>query len=334
VTDRFARALDDLRRKYVPDRRLGVFEVSESGGALTGATTSREALLALRALAAEAGLGTEVRQLPDASVGNGTAAVVTAAVAPLGDHPEVSAPRVTEGLHGEPLHVLERREGWLRVRTGDGYHAWIHAGYVAVGPAHWQEDWVGRATARSLGVALQCDGDRMRLPVGARVAWHRDGRVELADGRIARVVEGEVRAESEVRAEARLVAAPEIGLRWYGGAPYLWGGRSDWGLDCSGFVQAVHGARGVVLPRDSDQQFGSGRAVPVTADGAGYHSGDLLFFTEQGGGRVSHVAMWVGAGRIAHATLTRGGLVTEDLFADVPRLRRMRDHLVGVRRVG
>jgi cell wall-associated NlpC family hydrolase len=140
-----------------------------------------------------------------------------------------------------------------------------------------------------------------------------------------------VRSEVELRAEARLVAAPEIGLRWYGGAPYLWGGRSDWGLDCSGFVQAVHGARGVALPRDSDQQFGIGREVPIAGTGSGYQSGDLLFFTDEG--RVSHVAMWVGAGRIAHSTLARGGLVTEDLFAEVPRMRRLRDNLVGVRRV-
>ncbi|HTR21264.1 MAG TPA: C40 family peptidase [Gemmatimonadales bacterium] len=331
MTDRLARAIDDLRRKSVPDRRLGVFEVEAGDRVITGLTTSRDAMQALRALALEGGLKSDVRMLPDASVGTNAAAVVTSAVAPLFDQPKISLPRVTEGLHGEPLHILERRDPWLRVRTGDGYHAWIHDGYVSQGSMDWLDDWTGRAAGRTLGVELESEGARMRLPVGARLALHRDGRVEIADGRIARVVRGDVRPESELRAEARLVAAPEVGLRWFGGAPYSWGGRSDWGLDCSGFVQAVHGARGAALPRDSDQQFAIGREVPAAVNGAGYHSGDLLFFAEDG--RVSHVAMWMGAGRIAHSTLARGGLVIEDLFADTPRMRRMRDHLVGVRRV-
>lgn len=335
MTDRLTRAIDDLRRKYVPDRRLGVFEVTVADGSIEGVLTSRDAMQALRTMAAEAGLRSNVRPLPEASVGIDTAAIVTAAVAPLSEQPQISQPRVTEGLHGECLQVLERRDLWLRVRCADGYHAWIHAGYVAQGSAEWQEDWNARTGARSLGAEFECEGARVRLPVGARVALHRDGRVELADGRLANLVRGDVRPEPELKAEARLVAAPEIGLRWYGGAPYLWGGRSDWGLDCSGFVQAVHGARGVALPRDTDQQFGVGREIPMSGSGARYQSGDLLFFTEVGGagGRVSHVAMWVGAGRIAHATLARGGLVTEDLFADEPRMTRLREHLVGVRRV-
>jgi len=331
VTDRLARALDDLRRKWVPDRRLGVFDVVASGERLVGRTTSREALADLRQMGAQAELAVDVSLLPDASVDEGGMAVVTAAVAPLLDEPSISAPRVTEGLHGEPLALLERRGDWLHVRGADGYVAWTHAGYATIGTNDWLADWLARATARSLGCELEYQGMRLRLPIGARLALRRDGQVETADGRLARIYTGMVRVESELHAETRLIAAPELALRWFGGAPYLWGGRTEWGVDWWGLVQGICAARGVALPRDTDQQFVTGEEVRLDAGGAGYHAGDLLFFAEER--RVSHVALWAGAGRMVHSTLSRGGVVSEDLFAGSPRLKRLREHLVGVRRV-
>jgi len=333
MNDRLARAVDDIRRKWVPDSRQGVFEVTIADDRITGHTTSREALVELRRLAGDASLGIDATLLPDASVDDGGVAVVTAAVAPLLQQPAVSAPRVSEALHGEPLGLLQRHGDWLRVRGGDGYLGWTHTGYVKVGSTDWLEDWLSRATARSLGCELEMQGARLRLPIGARLAARRDGEVETADGGLARVVGGMVRSQIELHAEARLIAAPELARRWFGGAPYLWGGRTEWGVDCSGLAQAVYAARGVGLPRDSDQQFSVGVEVPLAALGAGYHAGDLLFFAE--GGRVGHVALWAGAGRIVHATLSRGGVVTEELFGggEVPRMRRMRDQLVGVRRM-
>src|SRR5256714_1147187 len=79
---RLERALDDLRRRWVPDRRLGVFDVEVAGERLAGCVSSRDALEALRRFAADSGLGDEVRLLPDASVGHDRAAVVDHAIAP------------------------------------------------------------------------------------------------------------------------------------------------------------------------------------------------------------------------------------------------------------
>ncbi|MGH7530853.1 MAG: SH3 domain-containing protein, partial [Gemmatimonadales bacterium] len=155
--DRRARDRDDLGRKWVPDARLGVFEIAVTAEAVRGATTSRDALDALRVWARTAGLACDVRLLPDASVGAAGAAVVTAALAPLTAEPRLASPRVSEALHGECLDVLEcpgERSGWLRVRARDGYVGWLHGGYAATGPLDWAGDWEARATARALGADI------------------------------------------------------------------------------------------------------------------------------------------------------------------------------------
>jgi len=341
MVDHLERDVADVAGQWTPDPRLAVFEVRVEPQRLVGCTTSRDALAALRRLAAAAGRAADVRLLPDASVRVAPRAVVTAALAPLLREPRISADRVSEALHGESLVLLERRdEGgvWLRVRAGDGYHAWTHAGYVATGSDDWADDWASRATAGSLGAELKFEDQRFRLAVGARVALGRraDGEgereVETADGRRWSVVAGTVRPDAERRAEARLLAAPEWAQRWFSGAPYLWGGRTEWGLDCSGLVQATYAARGLALPRDSDLQSQAGREVAIDPTGAAYEAGDVLCFAD--GHRISHVALWAGAGRIVHSALSRGGVASDDLFADTPAAKRLRDFLVAVRRPG
>src|SRR3989442_13359345 len=101
--DKVERAIDDLGRRWLPDRRLGVFEVVLNGEPrrLSGRTTSPEALEALRRLAADAGLVAELVRLPDASVGGEGAAGPPPAVAPPLQQPKVSGARGHQGRPGE-----------------------------------------------------------------------------------------------------------------------------------------------------------------------------------------------------------------------------------------
>jgi gamma-D-glutamyl-L-lysine dipeptidyl-peptidase len=89
------------------------------------------------------------------------------------------------------------------------------------------------------------------------------------------------------------------------GTPYQWGGITPCGADCSGFVQTVFAVHGIALPRDAYQQALEGQ--PCDGDQAG----DLLFFSEREDGRITHVAIALGAAEFAHVALGRGGHAVE-----------------------
>ena len=93
-------------------------------------------------------------------------------------------------------------------------------------------------------------------------------------------------------------------------APYVWGGITPWGADCSGFVQTVFGLHGVALPRDAKLQAEVGDEVAGVDKMA---TGDLAFFSDNGDGAISHVALALGEGRVAHVALGRAGFHIENL---------------------
>jgi len=109
--------------------------------------------------------------------------------------------------------------------------------------------------------------------------------------------------------------------------PYVYGGNSPSGFDCSGLVQYVYAKEGVDLPRTSRQMAGSGIAVSPTA--AAMAVGDLMLFTQ--GGQISHVAIYAGSGRFIHSSSSGHGVRYDDL--NTQRGQWFADHLVAVRRV-
>ena len=113
----------------------------------------------------------------------------------------------------------------------------------------------------------------------------------------------------------------------YLGVPYVYGGSTPQGFDCSGFVQYVYAREGVDLPRTSRQMGGSGMAINRSAGAMAV--GDLLLFSQ--GGAISHVAIYAGDGRIIHSSSSGHGVRYDDL--NTPRGRWYVDHLVAVRRV-
>lgn len=268
---------------------------------------------------------------------SGDAALVRVAWVPGRAEPDRRAEMTTQWLSGETLAVEEEGRGrWVRVRDPGGYGAWVDGGGLVRTSAGEAERWRERATAWSMGTDLApAPGERAGpppprwLPWGARAAPEGDGRLEVAGG--ARVMPVEPAAVVSDRADRFPRTGDEVvrtARRWLG-VPYLWGGRTRVGVDCSGLVQAVLAAHRVELPRDSGDQRaallgeagGEGGTPPLEGE-----AGELLYFGPEDGG-TDHVALRVGGSRVLHAAAGNGQVAEDDLAGDGPMARRLRDRL-------
>ena len=106
---------------------------------------------------------------------------------------------------------------------------------------------------------------------------------------------------SALNSGAKIVAT----AKQYIGVPYLWGGSTPAGFDCSGFVQYVFKHHGIQLPRTSQQQWTTGRQIATSQ----LQPGDLVFFNTSGSG-VSHLGIWVGDGQFIHASSSKGVMIS------------------------
>jgi hypothetical protein len=274
-----------------------------------------------------------------------THAIVTASLAPLLGSPDLRAELVSQAPLGHLLAIVEERDRFLRVRGEDDYPGWIHRGYVAHGDAGWVESWRADAHHISLGAVLSLDGrTRVQLPLGARVAPEAGGAVHLPDGRIGQLAGGRIALVSALQDEAREMPPATWAEVFFSGAPYLWGGVTPWGVDCSGLVQVTFRMRGIALPRDAHLQAKAGSAVTAADANHDFESGDLLFFTDpaapgarpSGGGdagRVTHVAIADGAGGVMHASLAAGGVCRSPLSGESAEAAELRRSFVAARRV-
>jgi len=331
--------VERVRREFAPEPRTAIFEVRldprDDGFAFTGVTTEAAAVdeLLRRALALTPGrtIADEVVRLPDPVLGDAIWAVVRACVAPVHFAPDVRATQTSQYVLGSRLQLLLHSGRWYRVRGEDGYIGWVNRGYLAPGDEAWARAWesaAGGQQAVSLGAELVDESGTVvvRLPWGARVASDGNGRCFLPDGRAAALASGELVPALELRSRFPSAGDPIVASarRWLG-TPYLWGGVTMGGVDCSGFVQAVNRLHGVPLPRDAELQVAVGTRVAAGDDFRHLRPGDLLFFTEVPG-RITHVGLSTGGAGLIHSALSNGGVATNHLTGNAelePTLRRM-----------
>lgn len=342
----FDDTIEEVRRELKLDYRSSIFDVrvEQRGGRLCvlGASTVPSAVETLIARLTQVKdrkyIRDEVQRLPEAGSTGDVHVLVRAAIAPVYGDPALPAPQISQAVLGTRLDLLNRIGDWCRVRLEDGYIGWVHKGYLQFGDEDWAYAWE-RATrgepAVSLGAEMMDDAGRVfaRLPWGARCVRFTQEQYELPDGRRGIIGSGEVVAVDRIndRFPARGDSVSRTARRWIG-APYLWGGVTTGGVDCSGLVQAVFWLHGVALPRDSDQQSLMGDAVDPGPDFKNLNPGDLVFFSETTA-RVSHVAISLGGSHIVHGGLSNGGVDLNNLTGDLEYEAKLRSVFTRAQRV-
>ncbi|OYQ30018.1 hypothetical protein CHU93_07385 [Sandarakinorhabdus cyanobacteriorum] len=224
--------------------------------------------------------------------------------------PDAAAEAVSELLFGERFEIAEVKAGFALGRScHDRYIGWVDFAALALPAAEPSHRITARRapvfSAASIKAAVQ-----QELPFGARVAGELDGNfLALAGNGFVH------RRHVEAMPVDRFAAAA-----LFAGAPYLWGGRSPDGVDCSGLVQQALSVEGIALRRDTDLQREQGEAVKFAAREAG----DLIFWP-------GHVGLLLDGDRLCHANAHWMAVVTEPLAdvmeragADEPVVRRYR----------
>ncbi len=244
---------------------------------------------------------------------------VASFAAPLRARPAGDASLDTEALYGERVSVFEDEEGWAWGQLeSDGYVGYLPSGMLRA---------AGAVPTHRVAVlrSFLYPGPSMKLPIAGALPMGATLAVQRIEGDFAVTESGSVWAGHLVpldRFATDFVAVAEQFL----GVPYLWGGKSGLGLDCSGLVQVSLAMAGIAAPRDSDMQAGFGTSVPVTPGLAGLRRGDIVCWK-------GHVGIMADAETLLHAT-GHTMLVVKEPLRDVAEriLSKVERPIIAIRR--
>lgn len=301
--------------QYIPDTREDLYKIKfqKEGSSLVvlGETTNSGAKQALLKSLTEAkfSIVDSIRLLPDKTLGNSVWGLVNISVCNVRTSPGHDAEMATQAILGTPVKLLKKQNHWTLIQTPDHYLGWVDD------DALFQTDTAGMVSWRKSKRAFY-------LPVSGTGydPSTKEAVTDLVAGSILKLVETIKTVTVLEMPDGRRLAVP-VGdamdfdqwkmnpatspavLSNYAktlmGRPYLWGGTSTKGIDCSGFVKTVYFMNGIILARDASLQFRHGAFTEPQGGYTKLKEGDLIFF---GKTKATHVGYYLGNGSYIHSS--------------------------------
>ena len=316
--------IESFTQRFAPDKRTAIFQIDafrqNNQLILTGRTNlfGAKSFLLDRLKIEKIALVDEIKTLPEPELEDKVYGLVEVSVCNIRYSPKHSGELASQALMGTPVRILEKEDnGWLLIQTPDQYISWVDRGAITMMNKEGIDRWKAVPKVvytRSYGSAYSEPNEESAtvsdLVAGCMmelVAEKGDFyQVLFADQRIGFIPKNESKVYNEWLAnmntsEENLTKTSKRLM----GVPYLWGGTSFKGVDCSGFTKMVYFLNGIVLPRDASQQVMIGETIDKTGNWSELKPGDLLFFGEKredSSERIVHVAMWLGNGEFIHAS--------------------------------
>ncbi|KQC02326.1 NlpC/P60 family protein [Pedobacter sp. Hv1] len=312
----------EIQKKYAPDKRAIYFNLQIKGDSVKLESTSQLALKEFELVKPPSEkIKFSAVLLPAKSLNGFDYGVANLSVCNNRANPQHGAELMTQMLLGTPLRVLKKQGGFYLVQTPDGYLAWTDSGAIKLMDQKQYETWQkaekviftsdyghGFTTPdlNSKRVSDLVNGNILQL-----LGQEKDFlKVAYPDGRTAYLPKAQTSPYQQwvkrPNPSANAILATAQTLL---GVPYLWGGTSIKGVDCSGFTKTAYFLNGIVIPRDASQQALVGDVVDVLEHDSisvakclkNLQPGDLLFFSAAkrrgvNGGKVSHTAIYMGNG--------------------------------------
>ncbi len=217
-------------------------------------------------------------------------------IIPVRRDPSERAEMVTQLLFGETYQVLEIQDKWCRIKSDfDQYEGWIDAKLyepmVEGEVERWRNARKWIVPGPFAKIICEPSKEAVFLSGGSAVWFNGQDMNSFVIGNREYYLASNY-------SSSKKVASFEEAARSFLQSPYLWGGRSFYGIDCSGFAQMVYKIMGQVIPRDASQQVELGENVPFVEEAV---AGDLAFF-DNAEGQIYHVGICLGRGEIIHAS--------------------------------
>ena len=210
--------------------------------------------------------------------------------------PADTAEMVTQLLLGDLFEILETRGSWNLIRmSADNYEGWIDCKqYLSLQLAQYESIRIqpNVLCAELLNISTGTNGDKLLVPFGSHLPFYSGNSFQIGDKTYDFAGKTKLITENPSITNISETAKKLLNV------PYLWGGRSPLGMDCSGFVQLVCNLHGISLPRDAQQQANIGVTIDFLNE---VLPGDLAFFDNEEG-RIIHVGILLAPDLIIHAS--------------------------------